>query len=156
MEQDKIPKENSLEKPDKKKRTSEKNQEERTNVAISLDTILATKESFISDIYSPDTLERFAEIDQRILDIAIRKFEITVNEYEIEGNHRRENEKKLITHSIFMSKLGLFFSLAITVLFWGSGSYLIYLGHGYVALGLCGLGLVSIITAFLRYTQKKD
>ena len=156
MEQDKTKKETSLEKAEKNRRVSEKNREEKTKVAISLDTILATKESFISDIYSPETLEKYAEIDTRILDLAIQKYALIIKEYESEGSHRRENENKLIAHSIFMSRIGLLSSLVITILFWASGSWLIYLGQGYYGLGLCGVGLVSIITAFLRYTQKKD
>jgi hypothetical protein len=155
MEQDKTKKDTSLEKPDKKIRTPEKNREENTKVAITPDTILATKESFVSDIYSPKTLKEYAEIDKRILDLAIQKYELTIREYESEGNHRRKNEDKLITHSINMNKLGLFSSLGVTTLFWASGSWLIYLGHDYAGLGLCGAGLVSIVTAFLRYTQKK-
>jgi hypothetical protein len=67
-----------------------------------------------------------------------------------EAAHRRKQESRINTF-IFAEKLtGVLLGAFIAIFVFGLGGFLIYKGHDVAGVGICGAGLVSIVTLFVN------
>lgn len=108
--------------------------------------ILVSAESFSGPLPSPKALEEYKRVAPELLDAIVK-------EYREEGPHRRKNEEMLIKNGILLSRLGIFFAVLITFFFLSAGVYVILQGYNVAGTTICGVGMGSVVMAFLRHTS---
>ena len=79
-------------------------------------------------------------------------------DFESQSSHRREIEKTVIESQLAESRRGQLFALVISIFGLSIAAILGYLGHDWLAAGIGGTTLVSLVGAFItgKILQKRD
>lgn len=75
---------------------------------------------------------------------------------EIQSEHRREMEKKIIQARISLANRGQFFAFVLGLVGLGGGFAAVWFGHDWAGTVLAGGSLVALVTAFLKYNKTED
>jgi uncharacterized membrane protein len=73
-----------------------------------------------------------------------------IEEFKKEGEHRRDIEKALAKHSMSISRRAQLYALLLGMTGLGGGIYLCATGNNVGGLGMVGVSLATLVTAFLK------
>lgn len=107
------------------------------------------QESFSGPIPHPELLQKYENIQsgfaERIVGMAERQL-----------NHRIKCENEIVEGSVDESRRGQNYGFVVALLFLGAAVFLGYSGHDWLAGGLGGGTLVSLVTIFVANKPKKS
>lgn len=107
------------------------------------------QEDFSGPIPHPELLKKYEDIKEGFA-------ERIVSMAEIQLNHRVSCEDKVVEGSVSDSKRGQIFAFVLSLLFLGSAVFLGFNGHDWLAGGLGGGTLVSLVTVFITGNKSKE
>lgn len=112
-------------------------------------TELTQRSTFIGPLPPPEIIEGYETAHPGAAGIIF-------NELTQQGEHRRSLEKTAVTSQERRTNRGQWMAFLIVLATLGGAIYLGSIGQGWPGLGLFGLTLVAIVTAFLRSGRAED